>query len=170
MPPASGVGTHRPLCCRGHRGLLCCRRHRALMCGAGVARACVARGRVASGRAESCKCTVLRIGRISPLARERSHVILARHIPNQPKTKCHGEGAPLCLPSEGGCLRSSSPHTHPQKTFRGGGAKLKGQPRSTDKPLLSVHGTQEITHKKEGIPTILGHNPFPTPKIILLVA
>ena len=40
----------------------------------------VTRGRVASGRAESCKCTVLRVGRIVPLARERSHVILVRHI------------------------------------------------------------------------------------------
>ena len=35
---------------------------------------------MASGRAESCKCTVLRVGRIAPLARERSHVILVRHI------------------------------------------------------------------------------------------
>ena len=41
----------------------------------------VARGRVASGRAESCKCTVLRVEKIVPLARERSHVILVRHIP-----------------------------------------------------------------------------------------
>ena len=31
MPPACGVGTHRLLCCRAHRGLIC---------GAGVARAC----------------------------------------------------------------------------------------------------------------------------------
>ena len=36
----------------------------------------VARGRVASGRADSCRCTVLRVGRIAPLARERSHKIL----------------------------------------------------------------------------------------------
>ena len=40
----------------------------------------VARGRVASGRAESCKYTALRVGRIAPLARERSHVILVGHI------------------------------------------------------------------------------------------
>ena len=39
----------------------------------------VARGRVASGRAESGKCTILRVGRIAPLARERSHVILVKH-------------------------------------------------------------------------------------------
>ena len=35
---------------------------------------------MASSRAESCKCTVLRVGRIAPLARERSHVILVRYI------------------------------------------------------------------------------------------
>ena len=35
----------------------------------------VARGRVASGRADICKFTVLRVGRIAPLARERSHNI-----------------------------------------------------------------------------------------------
>ena len=40
----------------------------------------IARGRVASCRAESCKCTVLRVGRIAPLARERSHVILVGHM------------------------------------------------------------------------------------------
>ena len=40
----------------------------------------VARGRVASDRAESCKCTVLRAERIAPLARERSHGILFKHI------------------------------------------------------------------------------------------
>ena len=40
----------------------------------------VARGRVASGREESCKCTVLRVGRIAPLARERSHVVVVRNI------------------------------------------------------------------------------------------
>ena len=44
----------------------------------------VARGRVASGRAESCKCTVLRVGRIVKLARERSHVQLVRHISHHP--------------------------------------------------------------------------------------
>ena len=58
MPPARGVGTRWPLW-RGRA---------------------VARGRVTSGRAESCKCTDLRAGRIAPLARERSHVILVRHI------------------------------------------------------------------------------------------
>ena len=41
----------------------------------------VARVRVASGRAGSCKCTVLIVGRIASLARERSHVILVRRIP-----------------------------------------------------------------------------------------
>ena len=35
--------------------------------------------RVASGRAESCKCSVWRVGPIAPLARERSHVILFGH-------------------------------------------------------------------------------------------
>ena len=40
----------------------------------------VARGRGASGRAESCKCTVLRVGRIAPIAREHSYVIIVRHI------------------------------------------------------------------------------------------
>ena len=35
---------------------------------------------MASGQAESCKCTVLRVGRIAPLARERSQVILVRHM------------------------------------------------------------------------------------------
>ena len=42
----------------------------------------VARGRVASGRAESCKSTVLRVWRIVPFARERSHAILVRNIMN----------------------------------------------------------------------------------------
>ena len=41
----------------------------------------VARGRVAGGRAENCKYTFFRVRRSAPLARERSHVILVRHIP-----------------------------------------------------------------------------------------
>ena len=40
----------------------------------------VAKGRVARGRAESCKRIALRVGRMIPLARERSHVILVRRI------------------------------------------------------------------------------------------
>ena len=40
----------------------------------------VARGRVVIGRAEICECTVLIVGRIAPLERERSHVILVKHI------------------------------------------------------------------------------------------
>ena len=38
----------------------------------------VSRGRVASGGAGSCKHTVLRVGRIAPLARERSHEMQIR--------------------------------------------------------------------------------------------
>ena len=41
----------------------------------------VARGRVASGRAESYKCAaVLRAGQIALLARDHLPVILARHV------------------------------------------------------------------------------------------
>ena len=40
----------------------------------------VARGRVASGRAESCKCTGLRVRVISPLAPQRSEIIFLTHI------------------------------------------------------------------------------------------
>ena len=40
----------------------------------------VTRGRMASGRVESCKGTILKVGRIAPFARKRSHVILVRHI------------------------------------------------------------------------------------------
>ena len=43
----------------------------------------VARGRVASGRAESCKCTVFRVGLIAPISCEASHVILVTHIPRE---------------------------------------------------------------------------------------
>ena len=40
----------------------------------------VARGRVASGRAESCKCTDLRVGSIGALHAQGSHVILVTHM------------------------------------------------------------------------------------------
>ena len=40
----------------------------------------VARGRVASGRAESSKCTDSRVGLIGPLHAQGSHVILVIHI------------------------------------------------------------------------------------------
>ena len=40
----------------------------------------VARGRVASGRAESWTCTVLRVVRVVSLAHEQSHVIIERHM------------------------------------------------------------------------------------------
>ena len=39
---------------------------------------------MASGRAESCRSTVVRVGRIAPLARERSHVILVRRFNRGP--------------------------------------------------------------------------------------
>ena len=51
---------------------------------------------MAIGRAESCKCTVLRVRRIAPLARERSHVILVEHI--------------ACGTQRGGAARGSQWH------------------------------------------------------------
>ena len=52
------------------------------MCGEAWHGRAVARGRVASGRAESCNFTDLRVRSIGPLHAQRSHVILVTHISN----------------------------------------------------------------------------------------
>ena len=48
----------------------------------------VARGRVASGRAESCKCTGFREPVIPPLAPQRSEVIFLTHIKIKVHSSC----------------------------------------------------------------------------------
>ena len=62
MPPARGVEIRRSCVGRAWHGRA------------------VAKGPVPRGSAESCKCTVSRVGRVVPRARERSRVILVRHI------------------------------------------------------------------------------------------